>query len=420
MEAVDYSKKSTKRALVNSDADIDNKSSRLRGDENGDSNYKYSTHTRHINEQSSQYDHYISGLQRHSLNVVSVAGDGNCLFRSVAHQVYGDDELHEVVRQKCMDYMEANADFFSQFVEGGMETFHLYVGAKRRLACWGDDPEIQAMSELYDRPAEIWAYDPQIGARKLRTFHEATSATAPLPPMRLSYYGGGHYDSVCGRDHRQAILRLHPGAQEDNKIRSVRANPLAVNTNSEREAINNAALNAALKISREEKFMSWADQDLETILLLSLNLLDDASDKKPSSGRRGDDKKQEQLHEDALIDRSSVEKISDIVATQSELLRNVRDESERSHLEDDLLQQACDASLHDVGVHDEDLERALNESLLNKIEIAEAKQFDMYQDEEEMLRVALEESLKSAVPKEYDEDEDEAMMRAIAASLYKT
>jgi hypothetical protein len=69
-------------------------------------------------------------------------------------------------------------------------------------------------------------------------------------------------------------------------------------------------------------------------------------------------------------------------------------------------------------VHDEDLERALNESLLNKIEIAEAKQFDMYQDEEEMLRIALEESLKSAVPKEYDEDE--AMMRAIAASLYKT
>ena len=96
----------------------------------------------------------------------------------------------------------------------------------------------------------------------------------------------------------------------------------------------------------------------------------------------------------------------------------MRDESERSHLEDDLLQQACDASLHDVGVHDEDLERALNESLLNKIEIAEAKQFDMYQDEEEMLRIALEESLKSAVPKEYDEDE--AMMRAIAASLYKT
>ena len=162
-----------------------------------DGNHEYSTHTRHISEQSTQYDNYISGLQRHSLNVVSVAGDGNCLFRSVAHQVYGDDELHEVVRQNCMDHMAANADFFSRFAVGGMETFHLYVADMRKWGRWGDDPEIQAMSELYHRPVEIWAYDPQIGARKLRTFHEATSATNPLPPIRLSYYGGSHYDSVC-------------------------------------------------------------------------------------------------------------------------------------------------------------------------------------------------------------------------------
>ena len=429
MEVVDLNKKSTKRVLANSDVSSgDTKNCRSRGEDHGDNNYKYTTHTRHISEQSSQYDHYISGLQRHSLNVVSVAGDGNCLFRSVAHQVYGDDELHVLVRQKCMDYMEANADFFSQFIEGGIETFHLYVTAKRQLACWGDDPEIQAMCEMYDRPAEIWSYDPQIGARKLRTFHEPTSASMHSPAMRLSYYGGGHYDSVCGRDHRQELLRLHPGAIEDTKIRSIRTCPPAVTadplankiSSNERDSIENAALNAALKISREEKFMSWADQDLETILLLSLNLMDDknyASDKKAYSGSRDDEKKQEQFHEDDMIDRSSVEKISDIVATQSELLRNVRDESERNFLEDDLLQQACDASLFDASLYDEELERALNESLVTRIEVAEAKQLDLYQDEEELLRLALAESVKG-IQKEYDEDE--AMMRAIAASLSKT
>ena len=94
MEVVDLNKKSTKRVLANSDVSSgDTKNCRSRGEDHGDNNYKYTTHTRHISEQSSQYDHYISGLQRHSLNVVSVAGDGNCLFRSVAHQVYGDDEL---------------------------------------------------------------------------------------------------------------------------------------------------------------------------------------------------------------------------------------------------------------------------------------------------------------------------------------
>ena len=31
--------------------------------------------------------------------------DGACLFRAVAFQVYGDQEMHGVVRKHCMDYM---------------------------------------------------------------------------------------------------------------------------------------------------------------------------------------------------------------------------------------------------------------------------------------------------------------------------
>ena len=77
-----------------------------------------------------------------------------------------------------------------------MDDFLAYVAAKRQNAVWGDDPEVQALCELYDRPAEIWAYEAQHGARKLRTFHENCGESRQRPPMRLSYYGGGHYDSV--------------------------------------------------------------------------------------------------------------------------------------------------------------------------------------------------------------------------------
>ncbi|CAB4041338.1 OTU domain-containing 5-A-like [Paramuricea clavata] len=31
--------------------------------------------------------------------------DGACLFRAVADQVYGDQEMHSIVRKHCMDYM---------------------------------------------------------------------------------------------------------------------------------------------------------------------------------------------------------------------------------------------------------------------------------------------------------------------------
>lgn len=48
-----------------------------------------------------------------------------------------------------------------------MAAFLSYLGIKRRNAVWGDDPEVQALSEIYDRPAEIWAYDPQVIVSKL-------------------------------------------------------------------------------------------------------------------------------------------------------------------------------------------------------------------------------------------------------------
>jgi hypothetical protein len=103
--------------------------------------------TRRITTLSSQYQQYVVALAQRQLSVVPVEGDGNCLFRAAAHQIYGDEGLHYVVRQKCCDYMEAEAEFFSQFVVGGRVMFPLYLQAKRTNACWGDDPEIEVSGE---------------------------------------------------------------------------------------------------------------------------------------------------------------------------------------------------------------------------------------------------------------------------------
>lgn len=39
------------------------------------------------------------------LEVKRMMEDGNCLFRAVADQVYGDSEGYDLVRQMCIDYM---------------------------------------------------------------------------------------------------------------------------------------------------------------------------------------------------------------------------------------------------------------------------------------------------------------------------
>jgi OTU domain-containing protein 5 len=151
---------------------------------------------------------YQNALRQNGLDLVSVEGDGNCLFRSISHQVYGDDKYHTLVRASCMDYMESEKEYFQPFVIGDMTHFIRYLNHKRQNGIWGDDPELQAMCELYDRPAEVYAYDPVHGYRKLRTFHEnSTTLARNRPPIRLSYYGGGHYDSIVATDHLNNIIR---------------------------------------------------------------------------------------------------------------------------------------------------------------------------------------------------------------------
>ncbi|CAI9105686.1 OLC1v1004669C1 [Oldenlandia corymbosa var. corymbosa] len=121
------------------------------------------------------------------LEVKKMLEDGNCLFRAVADQVYGDSEAYDLVRQMCIDYMERERDHFSQFITEG---FTSYCKRKRRDKVYGNNVEIQALSEMYNRPIHIYSYstDP------INTFHG--NYTTDTPPIRLSYHHGNHYNSL--------------------------------------------------------------------------------------------------------------------------------------------------------------------------------------------------------------------------------
>ena len=76
---------------------------------------------------------FQQALEARRLRVKPVAGDGNCMFRSIADQIYGDEEMHIVTREMCMDYMEQNRGHFEQFIAN--EEFSDYVARKRRDVC---------------------------------------------------------------------------------------------------------------------------------------------------------------------------------------------------------------------------------------------------------------------------------------------
>jgi OTU domain-containing protein 5 len=159
-----------------------------------------------------RWEHYLRGLQERRWRLVEVQGDGACLFRSISHQVYGTEDHHAIVRAMCLDYMVTERAFYMNFIA---DDFDEYIATKRLPHEFGDDPEIQACCEIYNRPAHLWQYDEDGGARLSPSSIQRVDGGAP---MLLSYYGGGHYDSITSSDSAQHHLRTEPGVHERTQV----------------------------------------------------------------------------------------------------------------------------------------------------------------------------------------------------------
>ena len=179
------------------------------------------------NKQEIKFRQNISNIQ---FLIKDTKRDGNCMFRAISDQVYGTEEKFNLIRQKCMDYILLEKDFFEEFIEGGKNFFDEYINLKRKNGVWGDDIELQALSELYNRPIEIYSNS----IKPLRTFHESKKdfkrdddniKKNNIVPIRLSYHGKKHYNSIIPKrtnviewkKFRDNLIKLNNGEYE-NKI----------------------------------------------------------------------------------------------------------------------------------------------------------------------------------------------------------
>ena len=160
------------------------------------------------------------------------------------HSPHTHTHTHIQVRICAVNYMRALRSHFKPFIEGlrvrsvgnrkqeneskvtreeGV-SFDEYTREMERDRVWGDDPEITAMCEIYDRPAEIYVYDSRCGAKLMKTFHE--NRLSSRVPFRLSYYGGGHYDAIVPiiqtATTTNSKLKTKPGIYERTRIELAR------------------------------------------------------------------------------------------------------------------------------------------------------------------------------------------------------
>lgn len=134
---------------------------------------------------------FCAELAKKGMQIVHMRADGNCLFRALAHCLWGDQERHGQLRASVMEYVVKERDYYSQFIA---EDFARYIRRKRREGCFGNHLELQAASELFARSIEVYSYS-STPAQIIDCW--GTSSSREVEPLRLSYHTqGNHYNSI--------------------------------------------------------------------------------------------------------------------------------------------------------------------------------------------------------------------------------
>lgn len=205
-----------------------------------------------------------------------VSGDGNCLFRSISDQVYGTDKHNLIIREKCMDYIEKNSLYYSQFIEGGEKNMKAYITRKRKSGVWGDNLEIQALSEIYKRHIEIYVnVDKPINSPNSNLY-------ANRFPIKISYHGERHYNSmvpsVKNQDFalfKQELIQKEPGVYETEFIKNfdpnMKFNEMFFNNSFLKDNLNLDAIVQENFAKDEEFLLNEAIEDSKLINLNKIN-----------------------------------------------------------------------------------------------------------------------------------------------------
>ena len=84
-------------------------------------------------------------LRQLGLRPVDVGGEGNCFFRAVSHQLYGDPNHHLLIRQAGVQYLSNNPELF---IESNTDNlWNEYINNMSMRGTWCDALFVQAVAD---------------------------------------------------------------------------------------------------------------------------------------------------------------------------------------------------------------------------------------------------------------------------------
>jgi OTU domain-containing protein 6 len=142
--------------------------------------------------------------------VFRVAGDGACLFRSLAQGAHlaaaapgaparplsapEEDAAAAALRSAVCDELERRRDELAPFIDGD---FAAYVAQIRQPRAWGGEPELAAAPHVLRRPVSVFSPPRGRGGALELVSRYGGDEYGAAPDAAVLFHGGGHYDALA-------------------------------------------------------------------------------------------------------------------------------------------------------------------------------------------------------------------------------
>ena len=144
----------------------------------------------------------------------TVNGDGNCMFRAIAHQAFGLDDRHKELRLALHGIIHANTELY-KCLWIGKETFAEHVDKIKLNGVWGTQVELQATSDFFGvmvfvavlntRGTYCWhVFKP----RTMKARESKDKLSLPIYPYTMKHF---ELAQNSNRNHYDSITQLFPG-----------------------------------------------------------------------------------------------------------------------------------------------------------------------------------------------------------------
>ncbi|XP_023765892.2 OVARIAN TUMOR DOMAIN-containing deubiquitinating enzyme 4 isoform X1 [Lactuca sativa] len=134
------------------------------------------------------------------LRLISIPGDGRCLFRSVVHgaclragtpipKENAAKELADDLRSKVVKELIKRRSETEWFLEGDFET---YISHMKRSHVWGGEPELFMSSHVLRVPIRVHMIDKN--SKSVKVIADYGQEYGKENPISVLYHDYGHYD----------------------------------------------------------------------------------------------------------------------------------------------------------------------------------------------------------------------------------